>query len=133
MDSKKDHDTGENIKEDICNPITHWVKFPEFIINSITEHSNGLIGIGFFVCEYSFDPLPTQIPNGGILINHTIIPIRKLVSQRIEVKDSDKHRDEKADGEQPEGLSCHPQPKATEMTDSLILKPHGNRNHLPCP
>jgi hypothetical protein len=30
-------------------------------------------------------------------------------------------------------LSCHPQPKATEMTDSLILKPHGNRNHLPCP
>ena len=93
MKCKKDHDAGEDIKKDACNSVTHRIQFPEFIINSITEDSNRLIGIGFFVCEYSFYPFPTQIPDGGILINHPIIPIRKVVLQGVEIKDSHQNGD----------------------------------------
>jgi hypothetical protein len=81
IERKKDHDAGENVKQDIGNPVPQGIQSPEFIVYCVTQHPDGLVSIGLFVCEDSLDSLPIQIPDRGILINHPVIPIRKLISQ----------------------------------------------------
>jgi hypothetical protein len=35
-ESKINHDTGEDIKKDVCDVITQWIELPQMIIDSIT-------------------------------------------------------------------------------------------------
>jgi hypothetical protein len=87
--SEIDHDAGKDVKENVCDVITQGVEFPNSVINGITEHADGLISIPTLKREYFLDPLPIQIPDGRILVNHPIIPIGELVPQRIEVEYGD--------------------------------------------
>jgi hypothetical protein len=43
-EGKIDHDTCEDVKEDICDVITQWIELPEVVINGIAKHPDGLIG-----------------------------------------------------------------------------------------
>ena len=89
-------DKGEDIKKDVGKMIPKRVEFPEVIINRITEHPNGLVGIPLFEGKYRFDPLPAQVPDMRVLIDHPIIPVRKLVSKGTEIKDSYRKAEEYA-------------------------------------
>jgi len=87
--SEIDHYTGKDVKENVCDVITQGVEFPKPVINGITEHADGLISIPTLKREYLLDPLPIQISDRRILVNHPIVPIGELVSQRIEVEYGD--------------------------------------------
>jgi len=77
--------------------VTNRIKFPNLVINGITEHPDGLVSIPLFEGKYFFNPDPVQISDLGILIDHPIIPICKLVFERVEVEYCDKYRDKEAE------------------------------------
>jgi hypothetical protein len=96
-DSKKDHDTRKDIKEDICDMITQWIEFPEVVINGITQNPNRLIGGGLMKGEDSLDVFPVETLHLGITIYHRIVPVSKEVPQGIKVESSHK-QNQKAEG-----------------------------------
>lgn len=133
MEGKKNHDTGENVKKDVRNSITHGIQFPEFVINCITEHPDGLKSISLLKCEYFLDPVPIQIPDGGILVNHPVVPICKLVSKRIEVENPNQYQNSEADDEYPDGLSTDQNSEMLKRISIFPSKQHMKRNRPPCP
>jgi hypothetical protein len=58
-ESKIDHHASKEVKENICNVITHGVEFPDPVINGITEHPDGLVSIPWLNPEYFLDSFPT--------------------------------------------------------------------------
>jgi hypothetical protein len=57
-EGKINHDTGEDIKKDVCDVITQWIELPEMIIDGITKDPDGLVSIPLFKREYLFDSFP---------------------------------------------------------------------------
>jgi hypothetical protein len=86
--SKIDHDTGKDIKEDICDMITQWIEFPEVVINGITQNPNGLIGDSLPQGKYRTYIFPAQTSDLSISINHRVIPIREEVVERVDIQAS---------------------------------------------
>jgi hypothetical protein len=132
-EGKISHDTGQDVKKDICNMITHRIKFPEMIIDGITKDPDGLKSISLLKCEYFLDPFPIQIPDGGILVNHPVVPVCKLVSQRIEVENPNQYQNSEADDEYPNGLSSDQNSEMLKRISIFPSKQHMKRNRLPGP
>ncbi len=111
--------------------VTERVQLPEMIIHGITKHPDRLVSIAAFESEYLPDTFPIQIPDGRILVNHAVVPIRKLIPQRIDVEDSDASRDQATEANKPDrfwnGLnSIH-----VEQTYTLPRMLRVNQNFLP--
>jgi hypothetical protein len=126
-------DASKDIKEDVGEVITEGIELPEMIIDGITEHPDGLKSISLLKCEYFLDPVPIQIPDGGILVNHPVVPICKLVSKRIEVKNPNQYKNSEADDEYPDGLSTDQNSEMLKRISIFPSKQHMKRNRLPGP
>jgi hypothetical protein len=103
------------------------------IIDGITEHPDGLKSISLLKCEYFLDPFPIQIPDGGILVNHPVVPVCKLVSKRIEVENPNQYQNSEADDEYPDGLSTDQNSEMLKRISIFPSKQHMKRNRLPGP
>ena len=77
--------------------VTKRIEFPNPVINGIAEHPDGLVSIPLFEGKYLLNPGPVQMSDLGILIDHPIIPICKLVFERVEVEYCNKYRDKEAE------------------------------------
>jgi hypothetical protein len=55
---KINHDAGKDVKEDVRNVVTEGGKFPDPVINGITEYPDRLISISFLKRKYLLDALP---------------------------------------------------------------------------
>jgi hypothetical protein len=129
----KDHDAGKDVKDNAGNSVTQRIQFPEFVINSITEYSYRLISIGFFVCEYSFDAFPAQVPDGKILIDHPIIPVRKLIPKGIEIQNSNQQRYRKAAEKKLDMVPAFPGSRFLRQIFPYFPIQHPKKNLLPYP
>jgi len=78
---QKDHDTGEDVEKNVRDTITHGVQLPEFIINGITEHANGLVSGALLKSKNLNDISPIEASDLWIGIDHRIVPIGKEVAQ----------------------------------------------------
>jgi hypothetical protein len=58
LEVKKNHYTSKEIEKNICDPITHRIKFPQSVIDGVTEHPDRLVRVPFFGGEYFLDTLP---------------------------------------------------------------------------
>ncbi len=74
-EGKINHDTGEDIKKDVCDVITQWIELPEMIIDSITQDPNGLVSGSLLKSKDLKDISPVEAFNLSIAINHRIIPV----------------------------------------------------------
>jgi hypothetical protein len=82
---KEDHDTSENVEEDVRDVITEWIELPEIVIDCVTQNPNWLIRRPLHICKYVLNIPPTKTPNLRVFIDHRIIPVGKGVIQRIQI------------------------------------------------
>jgi hypothetical protein len=90
---EKNHEAREHVEQDVREPITHRVEVPDLKVHGVTQNPEGLVIVGPFKLKDPLDSLPVQPSDLRIIVDHPVIPVRKLMPQRVNIEESRQQRD----------------------------------------